>query len=531
MREDQKRLYQICYLLWFFLGVFGAHRFYLNYKVTGGIFFATFGLLLVGWALDSGILPSLIDEYIANKYGEDVDLQSPQSPSNEIFSENNAVDIELQPVVVEKPCIKHVFAIMLHGRSYDQILGCLAQKNGANQSRLNFGSNGVPYFQRPMQYDYNQEEFEHSLNETLIQMDGNSFIESAQRSDAYKGTEFYADRWDQVMGYFPLHSLPVTHTLAENFRVCDKWFSSVPGDSLSNIFFALTGTSRGAVGHSLPTELGKYQQSQQSIFDRLNAAGKSWKIYHEGVATSLLLPSQWEQNGPKNYKPITEFKQDCENKNIPDFTLIEPKYGGDGNDDGSVHSLANGQNLLANVYNSVKCNEELWNSSLIVVFYSQHGGFYDHMNPPVATAPDHLNHDYAFDSLGVRVPAMLISPLLEKGFDSRVYDHTCLLSYICSLYNLSPLSERAALMTPFAKDVLQTPRTDVPSFIEVPDRDTTIRSGHDALPFTKFQKDVYNQFRNLARHKACLKEILNQNYKTWSEFENMFMKVLNGMQK
>src|SRR5579862_4507594 len=53
---------------------------------------------------------------------------------------------------------------------------------------------------------------------------------------------------------------------------------------------------------------------------------------------------------------------------------------------------------------------DLWNSTLLIVAFDEHGGFYDHVPPPPAEPPDAHQEEYTFDQLGVRVPALLISP-------------------------------------------------------------------------------------------------------------------------
>src|SRR5262245_21159841 len=47
----------------------------------------------------------------------------------------------------------------------------------------------------------------------------------------------------------------------------------------------------------------------------------------------------------------------------------------------------------------------LWRSTLLVIFYDEHGGFYDHVVPPKAVPPDDNHAEYGFDQLGVRGPA------------------------------------------------------------------------------------------------------------------------------
>jgi len=86
------------------------------------------------------------------------------------------------------------------------------------------------------------------------------------------------------------------------------------------------------------------------------------------------------------------------------------------------------EKLVADVYNAIRANAPLWNSTLFVLFYDEHGGFYDHVQPPPALPPDEHQEEYAFNQLGVRVPALLISPWVERCVETTQFDHTSVLN-------------------------------------------------------------------------------------------------------
>lgn len=126
--------------------------------------------------------------------------------------------------------------------------------------------------------------------------------------------------------------------------------------------------------------------------------------------------------------------------------------------------------MIARVYNAIRWNEELWNSTLFIVTYDEHGGFYDHVEPPKAVCPDGNTFEYSFDRLGVRVPAVLVSPWLEPGVFSGVLDHTSVGRYLSEIWGIRPLGKRMAQAGSFrdALTSLSTPRDDTPPGIEVP---------------------------------------------------------------
>ena len=112
-------------------------------------------------------------------------------------------------------------------------------------------------------------------------------------------------------------------------------------------------------------------------------------------------------------------------------------------------------------------------SPVLVVIFDEHGGFYDHVAPPAAVPPDEFTSEYAFDRLGVRVPALLISPWLARGVDHTVLDHTSLLRYLSDKWNLAPLTARVEHATSIAAAMkfLPEPRLDPIPFIRVPNSD------------------------------------------------------------
>jgi len=150
--------------------------------------------------------------------------------------------------------------------------------------------------------------------------------------------------------------------------------------------------------------------------------------------------------------------------------LIEPKFAGrDQNDDHPPHNIMKGEKLIADVYNAIR-SQELWKSSLIVILFDEHGGFYDHVSPPAAVPPaEKQEHDqYTFDRLGVRVPALLVSPWVDKRVEKTVFDHTSLLKYLIDKWGLGPLGARTQAANSIGVAIQRsTPRDDTLPFIRV----------------------------------------------------------------
>jgi phospholipase C len=264
------------------------------------------------------------------------------------------------------------------------------------------------------------------------------------------------------MKYFADGELPALHALAKKFAVCDRWFSSLPGPTWPNRFFVHSGTSIGRV--SMPEgifDANLHWYDQTTLYDRLNEKGIDWRIYYGDVPQSLVLVHQLEPENAARYAKLPRFFRDAggDAKDFPKFCFIEPPYYQPGAaDDHPPHDVLEGERLIADVYNAILRNDALWKSSLLVVLYDEHGGFYDHVVPPETVPPDHHVEEYGFTQLGVRVPAILVSPFVQPGVIHTVFDHTSLLRYLIDKWSLGPLGARAAGANSFAGVLLAAPK-------------------------------------------------------------------------
>jgi phospholipase C len=126
--------------------------------------------------------------------------------------------------------------------------------------------------------------------------------------------------------------------------------------------------------------------------------------------------------------------------------------------------VAEGDRLIASVYNAVRANEELWASTLLIVLFDEHGGFYDHVTPPAAVPPDHHVEEYSFDQLGLRVPAILVSPYVKKASVlPTTFDHTSILRYLTDKWSLGPLGFRTEKANTFSQAIGTNKRNDAPA--------------------------------------------------------------------
>jgi len=355
--------------------------------------------------------------------------------------------------------IKHVIVLMLENRSFDHMLGGLSKAipglNGVPTDgtvRSNTDPEGKPYSQEGgaalvLRYDP-----KHELQHVTNQLRGSNqgFIDDFAR--AYPLSQ-QSDR-AEVMKYHSENALPALHMLAKNFAVCDNWFSSLPGPTWPNRFFVHSGTSLGRV--SMPEgilDANLHWYDQTTLYDRINEKKNlSWRVYYGDIPQSLILVHQLEPENARNYSKLQKFFSDVagDESAFPSYAFIEPPYYQPGAaDDHPPHNLLEGERLIADVYNSLRRNLPLWKTSLLVVLYDEHGGFYDHVVPPATTPPDHHVEEYGFNQLGVRVPAILVSPFVKHQVIHAQFDHTSLLKYLSEKWSLGPLGARVAAANSF----------------------------------------------------------------------------------
>src|ERR1700722_16676994 len=380
--------------------------------------------------------------------------------------------------------IKHVVVLMLENHSFDQMLGSfrslfpdLEGVDTANPG-INRDKDGTDYSQAVTTATSVRYDPMHELDNVLNQLENDDGNFVLYYSGTYPATT--PDERQQIMGYFAPGALSALHELARHFTICDHWYSSVPGPTWANRFFVHSGTSLGRV--QMPEDLSDsvrhpdlyFGYDQDTIYDRLNERGVPWRIYHGDIPQSLVLSHQRTIQNSRRYELMDVFYSDAkgQEEHFPAYCFIEPSYNWpDQNDDHPPHTTLRAQTLLGNVYNTLRKNEQLWNSMLLVILYDEHGGFYDHVPPPAAVPPDgHFLPNFAFDQLGVRVPALLVSPWVERTILKTEFDHTSLLKYLTEKWSLGPLTERVAREQSFGSAIQTTgqPRTDTPSSVPLP---------------------------------------------------------------
>ncbi|HYZ23361.1 MAG TPA: alkaline phosphatase family protein, partial [Rhodopila sp.] len=279
-----------------------------------------------------------------------------------------------------------------------------------------------------------------------------------------------------VMHYFTPDQVPVISQLARAFGVSDRWHASAPCQTWPNRFFAHTGTANGYVNNS-PTH---FPYEMETVFNRLSAVGKEWRIYFHDIPQTTTLAKLWGSAFTGHFHDFAEdFASDARAGNLPAYSFIEPRYFVDPvrnripNDEHPPHNVAYGERLIADVYNAVRGSPR-WKQTLLVITYDEHGGCYDHVVPPPATPPDNRTPDgFDFSTFGVRVPAVIVSPYVPAGSiirppGSTPFDHTSIIATLRRLFGIASLSARDAAAPDLLGTLHATPDNDGPASITAP---------------------------------------------------------------
>lgn len=421
------------------------------------------------------------------------------------------------------PAIDHVFVLMLENRSFDHMLGFSAITGLDAETHLPTSVKGPPagaanswngqnFPAGPPPVDPVKTDPYHEFTDVLEQLcsgsatygpggpyppiNNNGFV-SNFAEDAKSPTP------GDVMHCFAPARLPVLSALAQEFAVCDSWFCSMPGPTWPNRFFAL-GASSAGLDHS-PTSaetviwdtMDGFRFDNGSVFDAtrnflLWKRKLKWRIYAGNkifvFAHALKGIHIWD------ITRYSHFAKDVSDPRYPaQFTWIEPNYGHvttdylAGNSQHPLDGVSGGEALIKYTFEALR-NSPLWESSMLVITWDEHGGFFDHVAPPKAIPPGDApqfsganRYGFAFDQYGPRVPAVVVSPLVVRNtIDHRRYDHSSLLATVERLFHLRPLTarDRTALdLRPLA--VLSQPRFVSPDLLRLsPDAESI----HQQIP-------------------------------------------------
>ncbi|MEW6270701.1 MAG: alkaline phosphatase family protein [Thermodesulfobacteriota bacterium] len=256
----------------------------------------------------------------------------------------------------------------------------------------------------------------------------------------------------RTMGYYTRRELPYYYRLYRTFATSDRHFCSMLGPTYPNRFYLLSGTSFGQIGNVIPN-LGGPEYTQPSIFEQLDQAGITWRLYFSDVAFGILY-GYVRATGADNLKPLADYFADAAAGTLPQVSFIDPAFfaGEERTDEHPPANVQKGQQFVASVVGALTSSPQ-WTRSALFITYDEHGGYWDHVPPPPACPPDGIGpiggSPWAFDRYGFRVPFLVVSPYARRSYVSHtVTDQTSVLRFIQTRYDLPALTARDANADP-----------------------------------------------------------------------------------
>ena len=373
--------------------------------------------------------------------------------------------------------IDHIVQLMLENRSFDQMLGFLYSGSG-NKSPLGHALDGLTGTESnpddtgreikvypikatdPHPYLMPGADPGEGFLNTNIQLystenpapgaapTNRGFVQNFKSAVASDLAKHYKDTLpgtepSQIMGMYTPELLPILSGLARGYAVCDAWFASVPTLTLPNRAFAHAATCQGHLDDSTKT------YTCATIFGRLSDKAVDWAIfgYNRDPLTRHDFPDTTNADD-SHFGQFSDFQQRAAAGTLPAYSFLEPSWDANGNSQHPNYDVSKGEQLIYDVYTAVR-NGKAWASTLLIITYDEHGGCYDHVAPPANATPpnDGTVGEYGFDfkRFGLRVPAVLVSPLIPAGTvfrGSGPIDHTSVLKTISQRWGTQPLTDR-----------------------------------------------------------------------------------------
>ena len=368
------------------------------------------------------------------------------------------------------PAIEHVVVLMLENHSYDNFFGMLGREPGQRPRGDGFvlAHDGLPAATNPYPDGRLQRAFRMP---TTCQFDSIPSQEWAASHNQYNNgandgfvRTTITPATSQIvgpvaMGYWTGEDLPLTYALASLFPIGDRWFASCLAQTDPQRRYLIAATSSGMTddigtspGNIVPNAtLGA--PANGTIFQRMSDAGITWADYNASFPTGATMELYPDNDAPystTNALPISQFFTDAKAGTLPQFSLLDPEYGTQSQE--NAQNISVGEGFIGQVIDALRTSPA-WRKTVFILTYDEHGGYYDHVPPPVALAPDAIPPTVqpgesmydGFARYGFRVPSIVIGPYAKRSHVSHVvYDHTSILAFLERKWNLQAMTYRDA---------------------------------------------------------------------------------------
>jgi phospholipase C len=265
---------------------------------------------------------------------------------------------------------------------------------------------------------------------------------------------------------------------------CDSGLSSAWGPTPVEVPSCIPNAS-GSLGPNWTGYTGQKAPYVPTIFDRLDAAGLSWKIYGGGGGANgtglgsngwgwTICPTFAEclySSQKANLVPATNLFTDAAAGNLPAFSIVTPTFV---NSQHNNAMMSEGDNWIGEVISSLQSSSD-WSSTAVLVTWDDCGCFYDHANP--------LQYNSTW---GIREPALIVSPYAKPGYtDSTPTAFAGFVAFAEHTFGLTPLNSADSSAYAYAKSFCFNPKTEGCTKVGV-GKVQMIKQ--KVTPFTKAQK-------------------------------------------
>src|SRR5487761_18629 len=231
---------------------------------------------------------------------------------------------------------------------------------------------------------------------------------------------------------------------SKNFAVCDRWHACLPASTLPNRLMAMSGYAlldRTPSGYLEMARNLFTNDPDDLVYDWLSKRA-GWRVYYSGSFFFMQMPRVlrlYEQafQSQNLFRQISRLIEDFRIGDVMPVTFIEPLYQDDyrrnnqqATDDHSPAALYGGQRFLNMVWEAIK-SPGVWENVFATISYDEHGSIFDHVEPPALHTVAPSGASYApFETLGVRVPGIVVSPFVQPGsVFHNLFDHTSVLKF------------------------------------------------------------------------------------------------------
>jgi len=350
------------------------------------------------------------------------------------------------------PEIEHIVVLMMENHSFDNLLGMVPHQVPGRRSVDGWRfRNGTPV-------NFN---LDASGNKVVATHDSSPCQLVGEPSQSWNASH---ESWDNglndgfvkasspvAMRFWDKTDIPFTYSLVEHFPIGERYFCSVLGQTFPNRCYLFAGTSSGTINDTIAPA----PPPNGTIWDRLDAHHIDWAIYYEppSYPSFELVPGSDTPARASRVKHFNQFVSDVAAGKLRQFTFLDPNY--ETTSEENPQDIQLGERYVAQVVNALM-HARTWKNTALFITYDEHGGYYDHVPPPAAIAPDSIapiltsgDVPGGFDRYGFRVPMIVVSPWARAHYVSRtVEDHTSITAFVERKWNLPAMTLRDANASP-----------------------------------------------------------------------------------